>query len=189
MLVGAHAVAAEPRVIVNGGSADEVEIHGDDSVVHRASGFVFANHIGDMPLRKIQVYGTADASVDYSLRGGGNGDAWITVFVYPAQKQLADEATDIENALIETLHGSRTPSIGELPSTAADGRSGWYKGILDHRKMTSGYIVVRRGDWFVEARATVPDEAGPLGIERTRRALAAIPWHWRPPASPAPATT
>jgi hypothetical protein len=174
-----HPAFAEPTMILQGGSAQEVEVAADDSVIHHDSKFVFPSRLGDMPVRKIIVYGPGDVSVDYTLRGGGNGDAWISLFVYPAAHNLTDEAADIEATLIDRLHPSRIPAPRDAPSSAADGRNAWYHGAIGDLQLTSAYVVVRRGDWFIEARASIPDAAGSTGIERTLDALDAIPWDWR----------
>ena len=170
---------AEPTTILQGGSAKEVEVGADDSVVHHASKFLFPSRLGDMPVRKIVVYGPGDVSVDYSLRGGGNGDAWISLFFYPSAHDLTDEAADIEATLIDRLHPSRIPAPRDAPPSAADGRNAWYHGAIGDQQLTSANVVVRRGDWFIEARASIPDAAGSTGIERTLDALDAIPWDWR----------
>ncbi len=189
LLLPDAAAEARPPVTIVGGTAEEVEFAPDDSVVHRASQFRFANHIGDMPLRKVAIYGQADVSVDYTLRGGGNGDPWITLFVYPATKDLTAEAADIEAALTDKLKPLRISAPAPLPPTARDGNGGWFRGRIGDMQLISTYVVVRRGDWFIEARASIPDAAGQPGLERTLKALAGIQWDWTPSPSAAPPRT
>jgi hypothetical protein len=69
------------------------------------------------------------------------------------------------------------------PSGAGDGRSGWFRGILEGRGFTSGYVLVRRGAWFILVRASNPDEAGQAGIARLLAAIAAVGWTWQPDSS------
>ncbi|HEY6047438.1 MAG TPA: hypothetical protein VIV07_00130 [Sphingomicrobium sp.] len=173
------AAVAQPTLVVLGGDADQVSISGNE-VRHKAANFLFPEQIGDMPLRKVTIYGSADASVDYTLRGGGNGDAWITFYVYPAQHALAEEVATIQSDLIGAWSATRLPSATALPPSAADGRSGWFKGQYEGKSATTGYIVVQRGHGFLMARYTIPDVAGQEGIERTIRALNAAPWNWTP---------
>jgi hypothetical protein len=151
--------------VIQGGDAGEAIISADGTVRHRAAHFVFPQQIGDMPLRKVVIYGPADLSVDYSLRGGGNGDAWITFFVYPVG------------------HPSSIEAPAPPPATAADGHSRWFEGQLNGMAIKTGYMLVQRGGWYLESRYTIPDTAGQIGVDRTVRALADVPWTWN--SSPA----
>ena len=136
-----------------------------------------------MPLRKIIVYGPGDVSADYTQRGGGNGDVWITFFVYPMGHPFADEDADIQKSLIEKWSATRIPPLGAAPNAASDGTSGWFHGTFQGMQATNSYILVRRDGWFLEARCTIPDVAGSTGIDRAVNALNAIPWSWRPAVS------
>lgn len=171
---------SQPAVEVVGGSAGEALVSDDGQVTHNASGFVYPMQLGDMPLRKVKVYGKADASADYSLRGGGNGDAWITFFVYPASGSLQDEVAGVEQALVQNMSASPVSPPAAQPTSLADGRSGWFRGTYQGISLTTGYMIVQRGDWLLKARFTIPDEAGRSGIDRTVTALAAVPWDWKP---------
>ena len=133
-----------------------------------------------MPLRKIIVYGKGDVSADYTLLGGGNGDVWISFFVYPATRSFQDEAADIEQTLTDRMVASPIASPAAAPPAARDGRSQWFKGTIDQRSFTTGYTLVQRGDWFLETRYSIPVEAGQVAIDRTVKALDSAPWNWRP---------
>ena len=183
-LFGGPAFAA-PHIEVVGGSASEADVAADETVTHRASGFVYPKQIGDMPLRKIIVYGPGDVSADYTNRGGGNGDAWTTFYVYPAEIGLDDELANIEGAIGERLTGAEVKAPASPPATMRGGRSKWYKGKYGGLDVTTGYAIVQRGDWFLKARFTIPDQAGQEGIDRTVAAVAALPWEWSPSASQA----
>jgi hypothetical protein len=170
----------QPQVIVQGGDASEVSISDGGVVRHNAAGFVFPQQLGDMPLRKVIIYGKADVSVDYTLRGGGNGDAWISFFVYPVTRSFKDETTDIEQTIMERMAARRIPAPAVPPVAAGDGKSVWFTGKIEVRSFTSGYTLVQRGDWFLETRYSIPAEAGQGGIDRTVKALESVPWDWRP---------
>lgn len=160
-------------------------ISGDGDVRHKAAGFEFPQQIGDMPLRKIVIYGPGDVSGDYTLRGGGNGDVWITFYVYPvAGHSFADEQSAIQQSLVKKWSARPIAAPFATPTAAADGSSGWFEGTFDGLHAKNGYILVERGPWFLEARVTIPDAAGSDALERTDRALHSAPWNWRPPAAP-----
>lgn len=182
-----HSVEAQPKIVVLGGNAGEAIISADGTVRHKAANFIFPQQIGDMPLRKVVIYGPADLSVDYSLRGGGNGDVWITFFVYPVGHPMTDEIADIERAFIDKVSGTHMEAPAPSPEMAADGHTRWFKGHLEGMAMTTGYTLVQRAGWFLEARFSIPDAAGQQGIERTVRALAGVPWDWN--SSPAKTAT
>jgi hypothetical protein len=182
---GPAAAADQPKLVIVGGDANEVLISEQGDVSHKAANFQFPPEIGDMPLRKVVIYGRADVSADYTLRGGGNGDAWITFFVYPAGHPFVDEVADVEKSLTDKWNAARIAPPAQAPAAAADGASGWFEGTFDGLHAKTGYILVQRGSWFLETRCTIPDAAGAEGVERTVRALEFVPWSWRPDAPPA----
>lgn len=169
---------SQPTVEILGGTADETTVSPDGRAVHRASGFEFPLQLGDMPLRKLKVYGAGDVSADYSLRGGGNGDAWITFFVYPATGSMDEEVAGIEQALIQNMAATPISAPAGLPASFAGGRSGWFNGNLKGTQLTTGYMVVRRGHWLLKARFSIPNQEG---LSRTIVALTLAPWSWRSP--------
>jgi hypothetical protein len=88
------------------------------AAVHKASGYAFPDHLGDMPRRKFHVYAADDVDANYTLRGGGNGDAWLDVYVYPAPRSLEEEAKNVEAELVKNVAAKPLASQPPLPSTA-----------------------------------------------------------------------
>lgn len=172
------AAFGRPEVQIVGGDASEVVISDKGDVHHKAADFDFPEQIGDMPLRKIEIYGPGDVSGDYTLRGGGNGDVWITFYVYPAGQPFADEKTGIEESLVDKWSAKPMAAPFPAPSMAADGASGWFEGTFNGLHAANGYILVQRGAWFFEARVTIPDAAGSDGLTRAGHALTSLPWNW-----------
>ncbi|HEX6741252.1 MAG TPA: hypothetical protein VF079_05590 [Sphingomicrobium sp.] len=182
----APAVAPLP-VNIFGGDAGEAQVSDEGEVHHRATGFVYPRQLGDMPQRKVAIYGEADVSVDYTLRGGGNGDAWITFYVYPARITLDEEAAHIEHDIVENWLAVRAERPSPAPASAPGARSGWFTGARENHRVTTGYVVVQRGLWFLMTRFSVPDEAAPDAFKRVDAALDDVPWTWLPPAIQRPA--
>jgi hypothetical protein len=44
--------------------------------------------------------------------------------------------------------------------------------------MTTAYVIVKRGRWYILARGTSPVEAGSAGLERLQAAIVTIDWRW-----------
>lgn len=174
---------SQPTVQVLAGSPDEAIISDDGRATHRDARFRYPDQIGDMPLRKIIIYGDADVSAKYTLRGGGNGDAWISLFVFPGDSGLSIEAKAAEDRLIENMSASKIEPPAPPPPGLRDGRSGWYHGNLKGAPLTTGYMIVQRGRWLIKARFSVPDPAGQAAIDRTVKALTDVPWEWGPQES------
>ena len=182
VLAASSPVAAQSPAIVQ-----SVEQHRNDSgeiektdgrLVHRSSGFVYPAMLGDMPARKTITYGPGDASVDYSVRGGANGDAWITLFVYPVTADLATEELNAQNPLIERWSARPIAVPRGLPRPNLETKDGWYSGKFAGGEVTTGYRLVQRGSWYLKARFTVPVAAGQAGLDRTLAAISAVPWDW-----------
>ena len=146
--------------------------------LHKASGFAFPDRLADMPRRKFRVYAPDDVQVDYTLRGGGNGDAWLDVFVYPAPRSVGDEAQGVEEQIVRNMTATPLAIQPPLPATAAGALGKWYEGRFQGRELTSGYVLVKRGRWYVLARGSSPKEAGVEGMSRLLAAIAAIDWRW-----------
>jgi len=174
---------SQPTVQVLAGSPDEAVISVDGGATHRDAQFRYPDQIGDMPLRKIIIYGDGDVSAEYTLRGGGNGDAWISVFVFPGDNGLEIEAKAAEDRLVENMSASKIEPPAPPPSGLRNGRSGWYHGNLKGMPLTTGYMIVQRGRWLIKARFSAPDSAGEAAVERTVKALADVPWEWVPQES------
>lgn len=148
------------------------------TILHRASGFVFPKALADMPRRKLVVYAEDDLSVQYTDRGGGNGDPTMDLYVYPAQRSFEDEWRSIEAAIAQ---GSAVVSSADpfpAPARAVDNHMRWYLGQLQGRGSlwTTGYVLVERRGWFIEARVSIPRESGERGVDQVRKALDAIDW-------------
>jgi hypothetical protein len=157
------------------------------AAVHRASRFAFPASLGDMPRRKLEIYAADDVAAQYSLRGGGNGDAWVDLIVYPAGRPVAEEARDVEAALVRNFSAHPLAHGPGLP-TAADGAiGGWFEGQLQGRAMMTGYVLVKRGRWYILGRASSPSAGGGETLARAAAALAAIDWRWEEPSSTAAA--
>jgi hypothetical protein len=178
--------AAQPQIMVVGGDAGEAQVSDNGEVRHKATGFLYPRQLGDMPLRKVVVYGEADISVDYSLRGGGNGDAWVTFYVYPARSGLGEEADHIEHDIVDNWSATRADRPSPAPASASGAKSGWFTGARENHQVTTGYVVVQRGQWFLMTRFSVPDEAAPDTFKRVDAALADVPWTWLPSAARPP---
>ena len=148
------------------------------AIVHRASGFVFPVSLADMPRRKVQIFAADNVMVQYTLRGGARGDAWLDLIVYPALRPLADEAHDIESHIVRNLAARPVSPAPPLPEAALGARSGWFEGMHQGIRMTSGYVIAQRGTWFVKVRATNPAQAGQIGMQRLLAAITAVPWGW-----------
>ena len=64
------------------------------------SAYGFPSSIGDMPARKVTVFGPGDVSVQYTVDGGAAGDAWVDLYAYPAGDwTIAETAEDIVKAM------------------------------------------------------------------------------------------
>ncbi|MDQ3478995.1 MAG: hypothetical protein M3438_07560 [Pseudomonadota bacterium] len=151
----------------------------DDGFLHRSSGFVYPAQLGEMPSRKSRTYGPGDAEVYYSLYGGANNDAWISVFVYPATADVSVEARNVVPAILERFKAVESIGPAGLQPGPAGSREGWFRGSLDNYQMLTGYRLIRSGNWFVKARISIPLAGGEAATKRAVDAVAAIPWTWQ----------
>jgi hypothetical protein len=191
LVVFAAFAVASPAAAQDQPIVQQVEEHRNDvgeidkvegRFIHRASGFIFPSALGDMPARKTTTYGPADASVDYTLKGGGNGDAWITLFVYRAQVELDAEVITVTDPIVQRWSAKPIAHPPALPSPGAM-KDGWFAGQIDTAAYTTGYRLARRGEWYLKVRFTIPAELGRAGIDRAVTAIAAVPWDWLPSKS------
>jgi len=153
----------------------------DGRFVHRSSQFVFPAILGDMPARTTTSYGPGDASIAYTLKGGSNGDALITLFVYPATIAIEAEEEGVRKALVQRWSATPVAIPAGLAPATAGMKDGWFKGTVQGSHVTTGYRIAQRGDWYLKARFTIPQTAGQAGIDRTVAAIGAIPWQWVAP--------
>jgi hypothetical protein len=152
----------------------------DGAIVSRASGYRFPAALAELPRRRVRIIAANDVMVQFTQRGGGLGDCWLDLIVYPATRPVDAEARQVEAELVRNMAATPVLAPAPVPRGAGDGRSGWFHGTLEGRSFTSGYVLVRRGDWFILVRASNPDEAGEAGMARLLPAIAAIDWTWRP---------
>lgn len=168
---------ADPVVTPVAEVVDSADVQRDgERFRHVGSGYVFPSSIGDMPARKVTVFGPGDVSVQYTVKGGAASDAWIDLYAYPAGgATIAETADDIAAAITNTF--AATPAL--MPAgmaVRADGlRSGWFDGRLGERSLKTGYYVVQRGDWLIKIRATMPSPPTPEMLARTAAAIGAVP--------------
>lgn len=169
-------VHAEPVVTPVAEVVDSADVQRDgERFRHVGSGYVFPSSIGDMPARKVTIFSPGDVAVQYTVKGGAAGDAWIDVYVYPADGwTIAATAADVASAITKTF--AATPALmPEGMAKRADGlHSGWFDGRLGERSLKTGYYVVRRGDWLVKIRATMPSPPTPEMLARTAAAIAVV---------------
>ena len=142
---------------------------------HLGSGYVFPSSIGDMPARKVTIFGPGDVSVQYTVNGGAAGDAWVDVYVYPAGDWTVEEtAADIARAITNTFTATPALAPAGMTNRGAGLHSGWFDGQLGERSLKTGYYVVKRGAWLVKIRATMPSPPSPEMLNRTAAAIAAV---------------
>lgn len=166
---------AEPHAIPIAEVSDSANVERvGESLRHRGSGYMFRAQLGDMPARKLIIYDDNDVSVQYTRLGGGNGDAWMDVYVYPAWGTNDEEAASTVSGIMERFDGGPIESPTILSVKAADASSGWFKGHLDDTKLITGYYLVQRGDWQIKVRVSMPREPSQETLDRTAAALADI---------------
>lgn len=178
---GLHpARAAEPVSTPIADVVDSADVRREgDAIRHLASGFLFPAALGDMPARKLIVYAPGDISVQYTLRGGGEGDGWVDLYVYPAQEAAEAEAASLDALIAERYKGVAIPGPKEFAAADRDVASGWFDVEFGDRPYTTHYQIVRHGDWAVKLRLSLPRDAAPDVRERAVTALADHPARWR----------
>ena len=175
-LFAAAPAQAEPVTTSVADVVDSADVQRDgERFRHVGSGYVFPSSIGDMPARKVTVFSPGDVSVQYTVKGGAAGDAWVDVYVYPADDATIEEtAVDVAAAITNTF--TATPALTPVGmAVRADGiKSGWFDGRLGDRSLKTGYYVVQRGEWLVKIRATMPSPPSQAMLARTAAAIAAV---------------
>lgn len=184
---GARAEPVEQTVPDHRNDIGEIEKRKAD-LVHRPSGFSYPMQLGEMPARKTVSYGPGDASVYYTLNGGANNDAWLTLYVYPARIGLKEEERNVIAPILQNYQAVPTTGPARLPPGPPGALDGWYRASIDGVDVVTGYRLVKSGRWFIKARVSIPVGGGESAADRAVNAITAIPWTWRESA-PAPATT
>ncbi len=175
LLVAVPSVAAgKIPVQVGGASADEVQEQSDGGALHRDSGLRFPKSAGAMQIGKLSVYGDSDVSAIYYLSDKAT-DPWLSFYIYPVGQPIDAEEQTVRQSIEQnwTAKTMTAPVAIDLP---ADIRTGWYDVRNQQVAGRSVYAVVRRGDWYLKARLTIPHEAGDAGIAAASAALRDLPW-------------
>lgn len=159
---------------------DSLQPTADGAQRHLTSGFVFPASLGTLKATGLRAFADDDIMIRYGNAALPSSWGWVDLFIYRSSASLDDEAGEVARVIADNYGATPLQSEASLPASAADGRSGWYRGNIAGRAMTTGFLLVRRGDWRVKARATAYDTAGPEAAERIRQALAAAPWDWSP---------
>jgi len=194
LLVAGFAPVAAPAQPIE----QTVEDHRDDigeidrrgnSFVHRASGYVFPAMLGEVPARKTITFGPGDAEVYYTLYGGANDDAWISLYVYKANLGLAEVQRGVEQVIVENYAATAVARPSIIAAPPAGVGEGWFKAQIQGIAVITGARVAQASGWTIKVRVSVPVRGGDAALGRAARALAAIPMApvgmAPPPAAPA----
>ncbi len=172
-------------VRVLGGNAATVNVRTNNEVELLGPGFIFANAYGDMPLRRIDVYANDNVSGYYTRFGGGNGDPFLTFYVYPAEQPFAQEVSATQAALVDSFKA--TPAASPLTSVPApDSASGCYSGNSQNVAVETCFWLAQRGGYYLKVRLTIPKESTSDATAVASAAIESIPWRWTPAASTRP---
>ena len=122
--------------------SDSAHVQRDgDRFVHRASGYIFPSSLGDMPARKVTVFGPGDVSVQYTDKGGAGGDAWVDVYVYPAGGMAVEATgTGVVEAIRKNFHATPALSLAGTAVAATGLQSGWFDGRLGETSLRPDII-------------------------------------------------
>lgn len=153
-------------------------LRADGTIRHAPSGYLFPARLGAMPMRKKVALKRDDVAVEYSDLGGGNGDPWLDIIVFDGPSRLDAEAESIDADIPPRIRGAMlADDVVRTPADARGARSHWWRGALGDDRLLTGYIIVQRGPWLVEARASCPERSGGTGIAKLQAALDAIDWN------------
>lgn len=147
-----------------------------EGFVHRASGYMFPLVLGELPARKTYVYSADDVSLYYTLKGGGNGDAWLSLYVYASTLSLDEQVEDVAEALSSRMPGVRLSEIPGLPPAPQGAREQWFAATVDNEAVITGFRIVSEGPWTIKVRLTIPKSGGQEALERGWKALDSVPW-------------
>lgn len=190
-LIPANAQPVEQTVQEHRDELGEIDRRGD-AFVHRASGYVYPAVIGAMPARKTITFGPHDAEVYYTLYGGSNGDAWVSLYVYPARASLAEEKKGVEATIVENYAAnvtSRPSPVGAAPTGVVEG---WFAATIKGVPVVTGARISQVSGWNVKVRVSIPVSGGKEAMDRAAAALDAIPMNpvgLRPAGNAHPGTT
>ena len=144
---------------------------------HAASGYVFPATLGPMRLRNQTAISERDVMVDYIGAGKPHDAPWLDVIVYDYGRSLATEAEGATRLIVERWQPvDGAPKAIATPANAVAARSGWWHAAINGHAMTTGFVMVKRGPWIIEARVSCPDASGEAGIATVQAALEAIDW-------------
>lgn len=176
----ATAALAQPVVTPIEEVADSAEVRREgDALRHIPSNYLFPARLGEMPARKLIIYGPGDVSVQYSLRGGANGDGWIDLFVYPKDVPPAEEAAVVDQIIRERLGGERIAIPDGFGPAKSGVESGWYRARINDKPVVTHFLLAHHGDWAVKARFSMPVDAADDVRQRAAAVLADDPTRWR----------
>lgn len=177
---GVTAVQAQPVSIPidEVANSDEVRREGD-GYRHLPSNFLFPASLGAMSARKLIVYGPANVSIQYTLKGGAAGDGWIDLYVYRKDVGLAEEAAMTEELILEHYAAKRIAAPTGFSEASAGAEGGWYDATIGGKPYLTHYQLSHHGEWAVKARFSMPVGAPADVRDRAAAALAAPPTRWR----------
>jgi hypothetical protein len=158
--------------------SDEVRREGD-GYRHLPSNFLFPASLGAMPARKLIVYGPADVSIQYTLKGGAAGDGWIDLYVYRKDVSLAEEAAMTEELILDHYAAKRIVAPTGFAQAVKSAAGGWYDATIGGKPHVTHYQLSHHGEWAVKARFSMPVDAPTDVRDRAAAALASPPTRWR----------
>jgi len=174
----AQAETIEQKVEQHRNDLGEIDRRGDE-FVHRSSGYVFPGKLGEMPARKTYTYGTDNVSLYYTLYGGGNGDAWLSLYVYRSNISLEEDAVGVEQALVDRMPGAVVAPPG-LPPPPAGAVEKWFDASVEGEPLLTGFRLVRDGNWHIKVRLSVPKSGGQAALDRAWGGLGLVNWSIKP---------
>ena len=136
---------------------------------------MFPAALGEMQARQTTTYGAGDASVYYTLAGAANVDPWLTLYVYPVTTEWSAEIAGVEGSIVQRM-GKPIPMPQGLPRATSGTAEKWFDGTVDGVPVTTGYRLVRQGNWYLKVRLSIPVSGGEAGLRRAWGALGAVPW-------------
>ncbi|MBL0889638.1 MAG: FHIPEP family type III secretion protein [Gemmatimonadaceae bacterium] len=135
--------------------------------------------LGAMPAPKLNVYGPANVSIQYTLNGGADGDGWIDLYVYRKDVGLAEEAAMTEELILEHYAARRIAAPTGFAEADKSASGGWYDATIGGKSYLTHYQLSHHGEWAVKARFSMPVDAPADVRDRAAAALAAPSTRWR----------